>query len=110
MCAHAQGKFFEFSAAMYALEKSKDGLAVSDAERGTVAQGAGVPNLGAFNTCLAANTYAKQVYEDRAEGNRLNVPGTPSIFLDGQRLDGKNVYPTKEVFQKFLESYINAQK
>ena len=110
LCAHAQGKFFEFSDAMYTLEQSKDGLSISDAERWTVAQGAWVPNLGTFNACLTANTYAKQVYEDRAEGNRLNVPGTPSVFLDGQRLDGKTVYPSKEVFQKFLESYINTQK
>ncbi len=45
LCAHEQGKYKEFSDAMYALELQKRNEKVSDAERGLVAQGAGVPNL-----------------------------------------------------------------
>jgi protein-disulfide isomerase len=106
LCAHAQGKFREFSDAMYTFEDGKNNSSVSDAERGTVAQGAWVPNIWAFNQCLASDTYAKQVSLDRDEWDRKNIPGTPAIFLDDTRLES-SLIAQREAFLKFLETKLN---
>ena len=41
----------------------------------------------ALQSCTADKTYAEQVAADRAMGDAAGVQGTPSIFVDGQRLE-----------------------
>ena len=43
-------------------------------------------NADALQSCTADKTYAEQVSADRAMGDAAGVQGTPSVFVNGQRL------------------------
>jgi uncharacterized protein (UPF0335 family) len=63
MCAHAQGKFSEYSDKMYALEEQKAGLRVEDSERVTIATDLGL-DAKAFQTCITEGHYINKVATD----------------------------------------------
>ncbi len=44
-------------------------------------------NADALQSCTADKTYAEQVAADRAMGDAAGVQGTPSIFVNGTRLE-----------------------
>lgn len=89
MCAHAQGKFSEYSDKMYALEEQKAGLRVEDSERVTIATDLGL-DAKAFQTCITEGHYINKVATDWAEAEKRGVPGTPTVFLNGTQMDFKS--------------------
>ena len=44
-------------------------------------------NADALQSCISDKTYAEQVSADRTMGDAAGVQGTPSIFVEGQRLE-----------------------
>lgn len=42
---------------------------------------------GQFETALVNRTFAKRVYRDIAAGRRLGISGTPTIFVNGNKID-----------------------
>jgi len=54
-----------------------------------------------FDECLDSGRYADAVNSDLAEGQRFGVTGTPSFFINGQRLVGAQPF---SVFQQIIES------
>ena len=90
MCAQAQGKFLEFADKMYALEKEKDGLRVEDSERVSLAKSIGLDEK-TFSTCVAEGHYINKVAADEQEAQKRNIPGTPTIFLNGNQMNFDSV-------------------
>ncbi len=41
----------------------------------------------ALQSCIAGGTYTEQVASERSMGDAAGVQGTPSVFVDGQRLE-----------------------
>lgn len=107
LCAQAQGKYRPYASALYDMEATKEGSPVTDAERvalfastfsgvvaasGATASGStssGV-DANAFAQCLSEGHYVAQMQADMAEGTKRNIPGTPTVFVNGQMLE-----PTK---------------
>lgn len=89
LCALSEGKYPGFADAMYALEKQKANADVSDAERSEVAAKAGVDPAN-FAKCLSEGWYYGKIQSEMADGNRLNLPGTPSPYLNGQLMKFKS--------------------
>jgi protein-disulfide isomerase len=58
-------------------------------------------NQETFDECLDSGRYADAVSSDLAEGQRFGVTGTPSFFINGQRLVGAQPF---EVFKQIIES------
>ena len=56
-----------------------------------------------FSSCLADGKYAQQVQEDIAEGNRVGVSGTPTMFINGEMIVGAQPY---ENFKAIIEKYL----
>ncbi|MGB3713131.1 MAG: thioredoxin domain-containing protein [Candidatus Promineifilaceae bacterium] len=56
-----------------------------------------------FDECLDSGRYADAVNSDLAEGQRFGVTGTPSFFINGQRLVGAQPL---QVFQQIIESML----
>ncbi|MGB3717249.1 MAG: DsbA family protein, partial [Candidatus Promineifilaceae bacterium] len=54
-----------------------------------------------FDECLDSGRYTDAVSSDLAEGQRFGVTGTPSFFINGQRLVGAQPFT---VFQQIIES------
>ncbi len=86
LCGAEQGKYTEYKKALYALEESKSGAKVTDDDRVSAAKDTGIDSEK-LAACIADDRYLWQVRAEIQEWNALRVTGTPSIFLDGKKLD-----------------------
>jgi protein-disulfide isomerase len=82
MAAGAQGKFWEMHDLIFANQKT---MARGDLDR--FARQIGL-DMQRFDADLDGSKYHDRIQADQDEGERLNVSGTPTIFLNGRRLVG----------------------
>lgn len=106
MCALSAGKYLEFSEGMYALESKKMNADVSDAERVEVAKAAGISDVAEFSKCLSEGWYVSRIAKDKADGDRLRLDHTPSVYFNDKIVDFKSV----EEFFAILDATIAASK
>jgi len=103
-CAGDQAKFWEMHDKMF-FEQSKLGqgtIEYGEAEIKTWAAQLGL-NSGDFNQCLDSGKYSQKVDDDSALGSASGVSGTPTIFINGQRIVGAQPYATfKAIIDKAL--------
>lgn len=104
LCGAEQGKYMEAKSAIYALEISKSWGKVSDNERIEALGTAGLDKQK-ISECLASEAFKSQVEADLAYGDSLRVNGTPTLFLDGKRID-MSAFGDKEVFITFLDNVL----
>ncbi len=100
-CADEQGKFWEYYEAIFTLPKAPEELDLS-----AIAQKVGL-NGTRFQECLKNGKQRKQIEEDLAEGARLGVQGTPTVFINDQSVNG--AYPL-EHFVEVVESALHPEK
>lgn len=81
LAAHAQGKFWQFHDRLFANQQA---LSRADLEKYATEVGLKLP---AFKKALDNKTYAAQVDADVELGNSVGVRGTPSMFLNGKRVE-----------------------
>jgi protein-disulfide isomerase len=81
-CAGAQGRYWEYHDLLFVAQPdfSRDEL-VGYARR----LGLDVP---AFTTCLDSAQFRDAVLADRREGREAGVQGTPTFFINGEKLEG----------------------
>ncbi len=86
-CANEQGKFWEYHGALFQNQARWSPL--EDAVP-TFVEMAGATGLDAdrFEQCVRSDRFAREVSESVKLGESLGVGGTPSIFVNGQRLQG----------------------
>lgn len=82
-CAHDQGKFVEFRNALYGAQDS-----IRTWDMAHFGRLAGIQDSAAFKRCLTSGGPASRVRADMAAGNRLGISGTPTILVNGVRIDG----------------------
>jgi len=80
--AHAQGKHQEFAKEVYANQRTFNDSMIFE-----IAEGIGL-DMDRFRSELDSNQWADQVRRDTAEGRAAGVSGTPSLFLNGERIGG----------------------
>ncbi len=102
LCSAEQGGYMNYKKWLYALEKSKSWKTVTDTERIALAKTLSLDEAK-FSTCLASRAYEKQVAADIALGDSKWVSGTPTIFLDGIKLD-MSLFRDIDGFKSFIES------
>lgn len=88
-CAEDQGKFWELHDKIFQ-EQNKQGTGTvsytaTDIKRW--GQEIGL-NAGEFNACVDSGKYSSEVEKDLADGSAAGVDGTPTFFINGQRLVG----------------------
>lgn len=81
-CAAEQGKFWEFHDKIF---ENQSSLSVSSLKQWASALGL---NTGTFNDCLDSGKYRSKVQADFEEGESLGVRGTPTVFINGQKVVG----------------------
>jgi protein-disulfide isomerase len=87
LCAAEQGEYMSYKKALYALEDAKNGASVSDSDRVNLAKEISAINSDTFAQCLKSDKYASSVDRDIADGDKKRVNATPTVFLDGLKLD-----------------------
>ena len=85
--AGAQGKFWEYSAAVFAYP-GNDHQDLPRERLVELAGQAGVPDIAAFEAALTDPELAKAVNADQAEARRLGVSSTPTFAVGGVPLMG----------------------
>ena len=97
-CAAEQGKFWEYHDQLFGnqqalmpddLKKYAAGLSL-DAER--------------FNSCLDTSKHAEVVRDGVAQGTRLGINSTPTVFVNGRRVSGAQPY---EVFATVIDEELS---
>ncbi len=106
LCSAEQGKYTEAKKALYTLEEERAGATVSDKNRIDALWAVGVDTTE-LAQCLADNRYARQVDEEVKQGNLLGVNGTPTVLLNGTRLDLGVIFSDMEKGKAFLDRVMN---
>ncbi|HEU0078219.1 MAG TPA: DsbA family protein, partial [Longimicrobiaceae bacterium] len=89
-CANEQNQFWTYHDMLFS--RQSEWSEAGDAANRFIgyAQQAGL-DRGAFAQCLRSDKYQREVSESRQLGSTFGVSGTPTIFVNGKKLDG---YPT----------------
>ena len=87
-CAGEQGKFWEYHDRLFANQEAlqPDSLKKYAADLGL--------DAARFNACLDTSKYGDRVREGVAQGSRLGVNSTPTIYINGRLLSGAHPYET----------------
>lgn len=85
-CANAQGKFLPFADKLF--NSQEDWGQTSGTQKFKLyARQLGL-DVNAFNKCLDEKQFAEKISQDKAEGAKFNISGTPSLFINGQFTGG----------------------
>jgi len=105
LCANEQNKFWPLHDRLFLNAKSdftKDDLI-------TIAQQSGL-NKNQFSNCLSSEKYQDIINEDFQDGYALQVPGTPTFFINGNKLSGEVSTDNWELIIDQSLKLINSQK
>lgn len=100
-CAQDQGKFWEYHDKLYQNQSSltQDRLVEFATELNM--------NAFQFETCLDSGRYADEVIEDYQAGVEAGVRGTPTFFINGNRIPG--AIP-KDTLDAIIQSILNREE
>jgi protein-disulfide isomerase len=85
-CANEQGKFWEYHDKLF---ENQDALDAASLKKYALELGL---NSEQFNKCLDEVKFLSEVQKDFSDGLKLGVKGTPTFFVNGQKLDGFQSY------------------
>lgn len=86
-CAKEQGKFWEFHNYLYSHQRGENGGAFSKTNLKNFARELNL-ETGPFDSCLDSNQYLSEIRQDKSDGTKLGVNGTPAVFINGRLVPG----------------------
>ena len=96
-CAADQGKGWEYLGTLFANQKSlTDGYFADLADSMDL-------NTATFNNCLNNHEKKAKVQSQQKEGRVRQIPGTPSLFVNGQMVK----WPGAEEFETYIKTLAN---
>ena len=93
MCANEQDKFWEMHSILYANWNGENQGAFSNRRLQAMAESLGL-DMDAFNSCFSANKYEAEIQADFNLGGQMGVSGTPTVFVNGQRVGQPRQVPS----------------
>jgi len=96
-CAFEQNKFWEYHDKLF---QNQNNLGVSDLKK--YAQQVDL-DAQKFNSCLDTGKYASRVSQELQEGIAAGVDGTPSFFINGNKIVGAQPF---SVFQQAIDTQL----
>jgi protein-disulfide isomerase len=85
LCANEQGHFWDYHDTLYANQVTESASLFTDGRLVTMAENLKL-DMTAFNTCYQAKKYASVVQAEITQALKLNITGTPSIFVNGTQV------------------------
>ncbi len=85
-CANEQGKFWEYHDVVFARQQEWSYAKSAAGHFERYAREVAGLDAGRFDQCLRSDRYAREVSESRKLGESLGVGGTPTVFVNGRRL------------------------
>lgn len=99
-CAGDQGKYWEMHDLLFSERDQWAEKEEIDADLANYAARLGL-NKSEFNECLSSGKYAQAVKDDMALGEKMGVSGTPTFFINGQKLVGAQPF---EAFRVIIDA------
>lgn len=99
LCANDQGKFWQYHDQLF---KNQQKLEVPQLKEHASAVGL---DAAKFTGCLESGQHTKDVEADMADGQKLGVPGTPTVFVNGIALSNA----TMDEFKRVIDEELNAK-
>ncbi|GIW67368.1 MAG: hypothetical protein KatS3mg096_236 [Candidatus Parcubacteria bacterium] len=100
-CANEQNKYWEFN--KEAFKKFMTGEEIAKKEiLIKLAQELNL-DLTSFERCLNDNKYVQDVQNDTQYGISIGVQGTPTFFINGQKIEGVNIPQIQSTLNKLLK-------
>jgi protein-disulfide isomerase len=99
LCAADQGRFWDLHDMIYSNQTGENVGDFTDERLTSFATLLGL-DMNAFNKCFKANAFKDKIDQDVAMATRLNVQGTPSVFVNEIFID----QPTFAAVQKAVEA------
>lgn len=101
-CAAEQGKFWEMHDALF-----ENYNVLSRAKYTQLATDIGVEDISAFDECVDSGVMGAEVDKDFADGRAAGVTGTPSFFVNGQKISGAQPF---SAFKAAVDAALAAQE
>jgi protein-disulfide isomerase len=108
MCANEQDKFWEMHSILYANWNGENQGAFSDRRIQAMAESIGL-DMEAFNSCFTANEYEAEIQADFELGQQMGVSGTPTVFVNGQRVGQPRQVPSYQEIADTVNSILTPQ-
>lgn len=86
-CAQDQGVFPAYHHEVFANQPANEGDGFTDEQLLSFGESAGVPDMAAFEACVTNLTFADWVARVERLGEDAQISGTPTVLLNGNRLD-----------------------
>jgi len=106
MCANEQDKFWEMQAIIYANWNGENQGNLSNRKLKAIAETAGL-DTDAFNTCFDDNKYKDEIQADFELGQEMGVSGTPSVFVNGQKVGQPGKIATFQEIAVAVDAIVN---
>lgn len=97
-CAGEQGLFWLMHDGLFE-EQGK----ITNSKLADIAGQIGV-DIDKFNDCLKNKKYLDDIKKDFAQGEKLDIKGTPTLFINGYKITGDI---PKEALMKIIEGFLN---
>ena len=85
MCAAAQERFWDYHAITFANWLGENVGSYTKPRLIAFAESIDL-DMDSFNQCFQENTFSAQIQQDIDDGDKLGVPPTPGIFVDGKMI------------------------
>ena len=90
-CANEQGEFWNYHKMLFANWNGEGEGAFVDRRLKVFAETLGL-DTQKFNQCFDSGRYAGEVRADTRLGQSLGVTGTPTVFVDGQKVETSQLF------------------
>jgi protein-disulfide isomerase len=92
-CANDQGKFWDYYDILFANQTGENIGDFTDVRLIAFANKLGLNNAD-FKSCFTSGKYKQQVLDDRDQGSKIGVTGTPSFDVNGTIVYANDLEPT----------------
>jgi len=108
MCANEQDKFWEMHSILYANWNGENQGAFASRRLQAMAESLGF-DMAAFNSCFNANKYESEIQADFDLGGQMGVSGTPTVFVNGQRVGQPRQVPSYQEIADAVNAIVPPQ-
>jgi len=97
IAAQNQGKFWQMHDALFGVEKlTKESIEAAAASIGL--------NMEQFKKDLADPVTKQRLYKDMADAKKADVSGTPTLFINGQRIKNRSLPAMQAIIDRELKA------
>jgi len=100
-CANEQGKYWEFNKEIFKKFMNREEITQKEVWQ-SLAESLGL-DLESFNKCVEENRYLQDIQNDTQYGVSVGVSGTPTFFINDQKVEGINIPKIQSILNSLLK-------